>query len=333
MKLNNRGVFLTLMVFLVAIVAVSLSVSNRNLEKQREVFTAEQTALQNVNVQFEKAFYDFKNLSATGRAAKYQSRLLPFDYNFNSDRNVFSVSQKLPASAGRFDNFYNFLNLYSIFWHSTRIQNDLNADFRFNELQNTEWLGDGGDYPVLRYTVLPACMVLVQDYSNDGIQKKLRFKQGDALDNCVFAPGQIQKIKISVTGTQPIGLGEFECTGSLLNGNTCHLQEFASGNLLSFVEFEYFNPNSEVPVKIISGFVDAAESTIGFVPEGGSASTLVHVNSTSDVVLIDLQGQSASNTFSVKTVFEFKEPVQSVELGGFDFSVENGIFGIIKSTN
>ncbi|MFH0955051.1 MAG: hypothetical protein V1777_03020 [Candidatus Micrarchaeota archaeon] len=342
--MNQKGVFLTLMVFLVAIVAVSLAVSNYNLEKQREVFTAEQTAFQKVNEQFEKVDSEFKNLAALSKNARYHSRLLPFDYNFSSDEKTLRISQKLPTAPSEFSSFYDLLNTYTVLWSNPRLNTGIKTDFNFGDLNNLDW-GGSIEFPDINYRILPGCVVYSLDYNKESRQKIMRFKKGtDGKDHCSFSWAPIKKISVKVISplNPSMETGGILCEGDFdFGAGACRTTQFTENpDNPPFVEFSYQGPASS---KYVSAFLTGTTppdtpplSSVSFWPDGiSSGDRLVFsVNSGSDDLLkLNLGPQTGSSTFFGIVEITFDRPVDSFELQGYGFSVQNPIFAVSRQAS
>lgn len=344
--MNQKGVFLTLMVFLVAIVAVSLAVSNYNLEKQREVFTAEQTAFQKVNEQFEKVDSEFKNLTALSKNARYHSRLLPFDYNFSSDEKTLRISQKLPTAPSEFSSFYDLLNTYAVLWSNPRLNTGIKTDFNFGELKNTAW-GGALEYPDVNYRVLPGCIVYTLDYEKESSQKIMRFKKGTGeKDHCSFSWAPIKKISVNVISRLNVNMadGSTLCSGDFedldAGSGACKTTLYAENPTNPpFVEFSYQGPaSSKYASAFLSGTVPPETSplsSVSFWPDGiSSGDRLVFsVNSGSDDLLkLNFGPQTGTNAFFGIVEITFDRPADSLELQGYGFSVQNPIFAVSRQS-
>ena len=333
--MNSKGIFLTLMVFLVAIVAVSLAISNYNLEKQREVFSAEQTAFAKVNDQFETLYFEYKDLAAAGSNARYHSRVLPFEYGFSNAQATVAITQRVPGVSDQFSSFYDLLQTTSILWTNPRVSTGLLTELDFASLQNTAWLGTL-DYPVINYRVLPGCIIYALDYENDSANKIVRFKKGsEATDGCTFDWPSIQKISIRITGEMDIDL-QSDCTGVFANP-TCFSQPFSENPNGPFVEFEYAGPLSSLRA---SNFLNAGDwqqpHTVSFFPAGDITGNplLFEINKANgDLINLDLGSNTGQTRFLVETEITMRSPIQHMELMEFDLTVANPVFAIVRKTS
>ena len=182
-RMNQRGVFLTLMVFIVGIVVVGLAISHASSQKERESLLSESTARERVNEQFSEAYYALSDLLQNQSIAKDRARVLPFKYN--ADTSMVWLRQTMPIENEKFDEFNDYLNLYELFWKK---QSDLNTNFSFEAIKNQLWLPSQPRYPVYEFKILPQCVLYRLDQQDNNYGKRiLVLKKGNpSANNCEF---------------------------------------------------------------------------------------------------------------------------------------------------
>jgi hypothetical protein len=163
--MNSKGVFLTMMVFLVVVTVLVLFQGNQGAQSDRKTLQVEEAAFVNINDAFERVYFDLISLGKTGSERRIQTRGLMFDYAM--DQNTLSVRNRIPVSAQRLSSFYDYVNSYRVFLRAAATTDagmrvDLNLD---RSGIQTAWPASTGRFPQVDYVLSPQCV----DYRiNDG---------------------------------------------------------------------------------------------------------------------------------------------------------------------
>ncbi len=344
-RLNQRGVFLTLMVFIVGIVVVGLAISHASTQKERESLLPESTAMERVNEQFNEAYYALSDLLQNQSIAKDRARVLPFKYDV--DVNMVWLRQAMPIENEKFDEFNDYLNLYELFWKK---QSDLNTSFSFETVKNRLWLPGKPRYPAYEFKILPQCIVYRLDQQDNNYGKRiLVIKKGNPSENnCEFErewwdnPPQlnylknayeIQKIIVNIHSDRNYSKMPSCATAGnefYYVGTECWRKPFDSnrgwpygeanfwvGNDLNTSIYNHYNPEPGVAQRIdfnLAGQLPGKDQNIVF---GGN-----------EILRIDMSGIDPAAVVRVDVNIFFRRPIEAFLLENLSISVESIPFGI-----
>ncbi|GEM_PF-4769882 len=208
--MNQKGVLLTLMTFLVVVTVIIIANNNSEISSTHKELAVDSLVLDKLNSEFEQVFSDVVSLQKTGREKRFQLRFLPFGYN-RDENYVVEIVQPIPLSAARLSNYYAYVNLYAIFLrdanasgHGTLI--DFNIEKSglhraFLPVGNPQYRA----FPEIPFVVKPQCVLY---RANDGgnppsnnSQKDFRLIGGTTANGCAlnFAWSRVKKIIVTVT--------------------------------------------------------------------------------------------------------------------------------------
>lgn len=348
-QLNQRGVFLTLMVFIVGIVVVGLAISHASTQKERESLLPESTARERVNEQFNEAYYALSDLLQNQSIAKDRARVLPFKYSV--DTNAVWLRQAMPIENTKFDEFNDYLNLYELFWEK---KNDLNTNFSFEAIKNQLWLSSNPRYPVYEFKLLPQCVLYRLDQQDNNYGKRtLIIKKGNpSANNCEFDRQwfgndrdwlkngyEIQKIIVNIHSDQNYtGMpkcrtaSEFRYTAG--TPSECWRKPFDAsrgwpygevnflvGNDLNSSVYNHYNPAPPAP--------NIPEQQIDFNLAGQLPNKDQNiVFGGNEILRIDLSGINPAAVVTVDVNIFFRRPIEAFLLENLSISVENIPFRI-----
>ena len=134
--MNQRGVFITFMVFLLFTSVITLHDITKKTDYRQEKKYIDNAAFNNVNNTFNNLYEEVVSLNKEGNARIIQQRFMPFSYDFN--KNSIILNQQVPVKSSVIDTYIDALNIYSIFTNS-EITSDLNIITE--TIQNTKWDG------------------------------------------------------------------------------------------------------------------------------------------------------------------------------------------------
>ncbi len=197
--MNQRGVFITFMVFLLVTSVIALHDTTKKNDYRQERKYIDDAVFNKVNNAFNNLYEEVVSLNKEGNARIIQERSLPFSYDFN--KNSISLSQQVPVKLSVIDTYIDSLNIYSIFTNS-EIISDLNITTK--TIQNTKWNGSE-EYPGLNYAILPQC--LLYDINADSIMilRELETGQFGCLSDFNYLDLNIVDINISINSNPCIG--------------------------------------------------------------------------------------------------------------------------------
>ncbi len=352
-RLNQRGVFLTLMVFIVGIVVVGLAISHASAQKERESLLPESTARERVNEQFNEAYYALSDLLQNQSIAKDRARVLPFKYN--ADTNMVWLRQTMPIENEKFDEFNDYLNLYELFWKK---QSDLNTSFSFEAVKNQLWLPGKPRYPAYEFKILPQCVLYRLDQLDNNYGKRiLVIKKGNPSENnCEFDRQMVlnQQDPQQPTSTPDSLRNSYEIQKIIVNihsdrnyskmpscatagnefyyvGTECWRKPFDAnrgwpygevnfmvGNDLNASVYNHYNPDPRVAAQQIdfnlAGQLPGKDQNITF---GGN-----------EILRIDMSGINPAAVVTVDVNIFFRRPIEAFLLENLSISVENIPFRI-----
>jgi hypothetical protein len=353
--MNQQGVFLTLMVFLVGIIVVGLAISSAGIQKERESLVSEETARETVNEQFSEAYYAVSDFLQNPAIERERSRVLPFKYRIRSDRKQIQLQQTMPIESDQFGKFNDYLNLYELFW---KTKSDLNSNFSFEKNKNAAWTNDAWAYEEngYQFKILPQCVLYqLKPSDNENGIRVLRLTKGTIADNnCEFDrqqeiiggnPGTgtdslrnwhaIEKIIVTVHTDQTYEIAP-TCRGEFFNGAECWKKpfdsnrgwpygevRFMSGNETYGAVYNHFEPDSGNPQEIDFNLNSQNEWTRQKVVFSADP-----INGPSQILLVDLSDVKAEVNPIVDVTLFFRKPVESFQLENLSLSVENIAFGM-----
>ncbi len=309
---------------------------NQSVQKQREAFSSEQTAAEGVNELFTQIYFDVKDLGRLAQSAQIQNRSLLFEYELGNDQKSATIQERLPRTSTRFDSFYDFLNTYAVFLSDPQNTGGLKTTFNLNQFSWNE--NPSTNYPAVEYNLKPACIRYQMTHStSDPNPDKIFSLYRLESPACTFDWAEIQKIEATITTV--LGPQQVTCTGQFQNAGTCKTQSASDCNLQNEIFAELRYEHATTPFQVgacISRSQMDAGNRIEITPQGGTAPFLfslgLETDNPTNVVRWNASSSSSGTTFLVSAKLSFSRRIQSFELNGFDFSVQNTAFGINRST-
>lgn len=190
-RMNQSGVLLTLMVFLVLVGILAILENNTDLRRGQLERQIDSSAFEKADGLFNQAYFDVISLQKTGNEKRVQARGLPFDYNFGD--NYLLVRQAIPLSSERLTKYYDYLNAYSLFLKNPDVAGKgvhATLDLTKSGL-NKPWLSAADPqykpFPKIQYLLKPQCLVYYvnRDEKNPpDTESNFYFMQGDSSFGC-----------------------------------------------------------------------------------------------------------------------------------------------------
>ena len=212
--MNQRGVFITFMVFLLVASVIALHDTSKKTDFRQEKKYIDEAAFNRVNNAFNNIYEEVVSLNKEGWAKEIQQRPMPFDYNIHTNSIV--LSQKVPVESVILDTYVDVLNIYSIFANET-LTGDLNIVTE--TLKNTEW-GGIDEYPDLNYAILPQCLLYNINSDSNMILQELEAGQLGCLSD--FDYSDLNQVDINIL------INSRNCAGGSYTGTLNH-QDDPSG--------------------------------------------------------------------------------------------------------
>lgn len=238
--MNCKGVFITFMVFLLAVSVLALHDATRRADFKQEEKYIDEAAFNNVNNAFNNLYEEVVSLNKEGYAKEVQQRPMPFEYDFGG--NSIILSQRLPVRKYILEAYIDTLNIYSIFANS-EATTDLNIVTE--TLQNSEWDETVETHPNLNYAILPQCLLYdVNECCADGNIIALRELQ-DGEHGCIGGFGykdfNVVDVNISINS---MGCG----STSRIAGNMAEeYEDFNAGETKPYLRISINESNANCP--------------------------------------------------------------------------------------
>jgi len=341
--MNNKGVFITFMVFLLVASMLALHDVTKKTDFKQERLHIDETAFNIVNNTFNNLYEEVVSLNKEGAAKTVQQRPMPFQYDFGT--NLVIISQRVPVRKSILDAYFDALNIYSIF---TNQESTSNLQISTSTLQNLEWGGTGEEYPNLQYAILPQC--LSYDINNccfDGNYMILK-ELGDGELGCVggfdYADLNIVDVNISINTSGYINQVP-PLTGTL----SSKTDVFEPANPLPFARITINETNPQCPgigclITSNGKEVRSAHFDPGYSGVGSEDTLIIHADP-DDYVRVKIGMEEAIDPFPV-VVFNtfvnapayidlnitFDQKVEQFYFTGFSIDVEKKNFAIKRST-
>ncbi|MDO8624932.1 MAG: hypothetical protein Q7R47_02530, partial [Candidatus Diapherotrites archaeon] len=348
--MNSRGVFLTLMVFMMVISVLVIFQSNAQTREARNESLVEQTVLDSVNDQFEQTYFELVQLGKTGSEKRVQVRGLPFDYDLND--HVLQIRSTIPLRKDRLNSFYDYTNSYAVFLKTkvleARRSLDTTLDLTPSKLDGP-WTSPS-KFPMVQYVIAPQCAVYkINDLNTDpaGINY-FAVWSANASHGCPndFNAADLNALIVHVSlpvSLDPTSTPHIGCTGDLQKGNkpgnNCHNDEFKPKSANPYVAVYIDAPGYST--LIAAGHIDPLNqlSSVSFVytrvesdPKirsvGTSFFTLAAGNVPGKIVNVTSLENGAPSKATVSVLFDFKSPVKNFYLWGVDLNVQKEGFDL-----
>jgi hypothetical protein len=208
--MNQRGVFITFMVFLLAASILGVYEVTKQSSFRQEEKEIGDAAFNVVNNSFNNLYEEVVSLNKEGFAKQVQQRPMPFQYDFN--KNSLILSQRVPVKQATLNAYIDALNVYSLFVNSQWVSKDLNIGTE--TLKNREW-DESFDFPDLNYAILPQCLLF--DVNNCCLDVNLMaFKEMQAGQNgCIsgFNYSDLNMIDVNIV------FDSSNCSAGSIGGN------------------------------------------------------------------------------------------------------------------
>lgn len=358
-RLNSRGVFLTLMVFLLAISVIAIYQNTSLSTEARQNIGIEELAAQGVNRSFEQVYFDVISLAKTGKEKRVQARGLPFDYNLGSD--FVLIRHSIPINLTRLRGFYDFLNSYTIFLNSQKIaERGVHIDLNLARSGvDTAWNdNEGGINPEVDYVIIPQCIVypLNEGGGNPFDLDTFAIRPGTIADGCaadfdatdhalVTSWHDLNAIRITlffpadgtVEAVFPNG-----CRGDLKSGAECKTDPYTPA---SEPYVEVFAQTSDTPSTLIAaGHFDPYNAvtnrvSVQFTPLSGEAPPVVDVDiapCASDgpdcrtLSIVEYHNLNMPSPVTTSTLLQFRTNIDEFFLWGVDMNVYKEGFDLLR---
>jgi len=341
--MNNRGVFITFMVFLLIASVLALHSANKSIDFAQERKEVKGAAFNVVNNTFNNLYEEVVSLNKEGYAKDVQQRPMPFAYDF--DKNSIILSQRLPVRKPILDAYIDALNIYSIFVNSEEGKSDLNIITE--TVQDGLW-GGSIDYPDLNYVILPQCLLFDVNAccidANYMILQELQDGENGCVGGFDYTDLKVVDINISIDSTS--------CTTGGISGNMATDTEPYSPTTETdpYLIITINETNLDCPGASCLVTANGKESrSRHFDPEDfGSAATTDSLKITcdsADWLRIKAGREGASDTFpvviknsrydlaaNIDLNLTFDRKVEQFYFTGFSVNVEKKNFPIKRST-
>jgi len=327
--IDQRGIFLTFMVFLLGSTVMILSFSLEQTEIEKDAIVAEESAFRETNNRFNNIRNQI-SVTKEGYAGSAYGRFMPFK-KFRAGRDWIEIEQKVPLAPVYQENTYDAINLFNIFMHE---KGGDGMEITTSAIaQNSNW--DGSD-SVIEYVVLPQCMKFWVNETGDTVE----FGPGlDAADNCEadfdgMASIGSYEILVDVDSTNLPGLG---CSGDF---TACDDLGDDLSDKYAKITFRFDGVEEACTAtlqdcsKVVStNLTGTADSYVEIQYSGGETTRLEF--GSSDYLLQVIKEAAAVEEETIKSKISFTRPVSEVVLGAgsFDFSVKKPGFDWCRATN
>ena len=240
--MNRSGIFITFMVFLIAMGIVSLYNETKSLEASRERQMTDKAAFNAANESFNNLFEEVVGLNKEDFAKEVQQRAMPFSYDLN--RNSIKLGQRLPQKESVLRSYFDALNIYSVF--ADNFQAEGGTSVSTTPPLDARW-GGAEAFPLLTYALLPQC--LLYDVNNGGTMRLRAGSSGSnkCTQNFTYRDVKIFGVGIGVnTQSYSPGVARVTCNGAFDAGGCANLP-FDPASSFPYGTVTIFEQNSQCP--------------------------------------------------------------------------------------
>src|SRR3989338_6075032 len=355
--MNSKGVFLTLMVFLVVVSVIVIFQKNFENQGIRQNVSIDDMALESINGPFEQIYFDVISLSKSGKERRVQSRGLPFDYNLAD--NFVTVRNTIPINSRRLSGFYDFLNSYTVFLKSQTVaEKGVHIDLNIDRSHISDAWRVGG-YPEIKYVLIPQCILFKVNDGNNALPAdvtEFSIKPGSVADGCAqdfnvrdtsFSSSWRDLNAVTVISLFPSNgyLGDTYCIGDLISyGLFCKHDPYNPADVRPYVEV--FVESPDIPLRpVASGHFNPYNATtnqitIQFLAVTGWQSQTVDLwlgecagaEECKTVSIVRTASLAGSNpgAVTITNTFSFRKSIRDFFLWGVDLNVTKDGFDFAR---
>ena len=348
--MNQKGIFLTLMVFVVIVSVLVIFQNNQETRATRDESVVSETVLNSVNQTFEQPYFEVVRLQKTGKEQRVQSRGLPFDYNLTE--NELSIRQSIPLNPQRLQSFYDMVNAYKIFLGEPGIT-EAGMDVKL-ELDRSG-LADGwqNEFPQIKYVAIPQCVTYIVNEGGSLLPENL--------DSFAITPGtknnddcsadfsatlwtaswaDVNAVKVTVETAGDLEPGTtIKCKQDLdVGGNICRNDLFTGKRSNSSYVSVILKSHGASPQVVAQGYVslgnNGAESDVSldYILTTDTHLTSVDIRVIRPNALFSVQSkkQGPPAPITATAQIQFRTPILEFFLYGVDLSVQKEGFDIVR---
>lgn len=226
-RLNQRGLFFTLMAFLLIGIILAYTALNTQSGFQSSQNIAGISGLEGVKDLFENIKNTGLAFDTNGSPDLVRQRVLPFNYYFRENR--VGLQQTLPIPNGKMELYVDVLNALRVLAEDTNTLHAFDGSITdVNVPANALW---GGSANQLVFDVLPQCLQYFVLDSNAAGFSFLSAKHCTADYNTV----SLKRVDINVSVSNPAG--DFNAIACSMDGNsTCPKNDFNALNTLPYFD-------------------------------------------------------------------------------------------------
>jgi len=311
--LNERGVFFSIMVFLLLSVFLSLFEFASEQNYSLKEILNESNAFQKTSDKYANLENNLVNLTTSDAEGLIDQRILPFTYNI--DYNLFSLSTEFPVRQSKIDSYLEIVNAFRIFVEDSNYSNEFDSlAVDVNTSLPESW---GGSDKNISFAIYPQCLKYSVLDSNT-----ISF-------DFVCADYNYMSIKKQDLNIVLNSVHDFNSISCSFNGvSTCFDYDFNNMNSQPYVNLVIDDsecPLCELNQNSIRGHFDPSQtSSVTISCSGASCITPAMNFDFNERTMISYTGQRVS--FSV--LFEMDSIVESFKFNDANYSVENSVFGI-----
>ena len=186
--MNQRGIFFTLMTFLMAFnIILLIGVATENNRDNQEIFTLMSSFI-SVNNKSNNIYRDAILYDQTGSSAAIEQRILPFSLSL--DENRINIATNLPVESSRINSYIDSLNALKIFLEDSNYSNAFDGiEVSIDTIQDVRW---GGTAKGVSFITYPFCL----EYKISGINQ-ITYGAGSCLEG--FDISNVRRFDLNLT--------------------------------------------------------------------------------------------------------------------------------------
>jgi hypothetical protein len=267
-EMNERGFLFTVMTLFLGISIISSAALFSDISK--ESFTMEESlALTGVAFRFDNIYREIIDLDKTDYAKTVSERAIPFKYDLNKQEGTIIIRQDLPLSQPKLKSFFDSMNLSSIFFNDTNINNIFDGvNTQINSPKDSAW---GGSSSKVSFLINPFCYSYKLDYSGNA----LLGEEDNYSSRCTeaFSMQSIKRVDINISLNSGDDFNSFTC-----NSLPCTQNAFNPTSNLPYYSINLIDsscPSCSLPEKISSGhFAPEIDFDAVVSCEGGACTSM-----------------------------------------------------------
>lgn len=285
--MNRKGILFTFMVFMLVMLALSLSATIREKRIESEAGITRISGIIGVSNKFQNIINDVVALDKNGTAMEVQERVLPFSYSIDGNR--MAVGLEVPLKEATIRNYFDIINAYAIFISDSNAQTTYDLMVvDANAAGNKYWDGNTSS---LQFMVLPQCLKFVVFDEN-----RAGFAAGAINEGCDagFSTGALVRYDLNIAIKQ--ATQDYNRIVCNFSGGGCPDEGFDAGSGEPYFEMIVDDTNCSscnlgAEAKHIRGHYDPAFSNTVTISCQGSACI-----TTEEIEITVNEGISAGNT-------------------------------------